>query len=52
VPEEERKLLRLYPQPRGRQSAVEYFPGRPEPPGLPPGRETPRPRREPARSGK
>jgi ClpP class serine protease len=52
VPEEERKLLRLYPQPRGRQSAVEYFPGRPEPPGLPPGREIPRPRREPARSGK
>lgn len=50
VPEEERKLLRLYPQPRGRQSAVEYFPGRPEPPGLPPGREIPRPRREPARS--
>lgn len=50
VPEEERKLLRLYPQPRGRQSAVEYFPGRPERPGLPPGREIPRPRREPARS--
>jgi ClpP class serine protease len=50
VPDEERKLLRLYPQPRGRQSAVEYFPGRPEPPGLPPGRETPRPQRAPASS--
>jgi ClpP class serine protease len=50
VPEEERKLIRLYPQPRGRPSAVEYFPGRPEPPGLPPGRETPRPQRAPASS--
>ena len=49
VPEEERALMRLYPQPRGRQSAVEYFPGRPNSPGLPPGRERPRPRR-PARS--
>jgi ClpP class serine protease len=49
VPEEERALMRLYPQPRGRQSAVEYFPGRPAPPGMPPGRERPRPRR-PARS--
>jgi ClpP class serine protease len=49
VPEEERALMRLYPQPRGRQSAVEYFPGRPTPPGMPPGRERPRPRR-PARS--
>jgi ClpP class serine protease len=48
VPAEERELLALYPQPRGRQSAVEYFPGRPAPPGLPPGRETPRPR--PART--
>jgi len=44
VPAEERELLALYPQPRGRQSAVEYFPGRPAPPGLPPGREMPRPR--------
>jgi ClpP class serine protease len=52
VPEEERKLIRLYPQPRGRPSSVEYFPGRPEPPGLPPGRETPRPQRAPASSGK
>jgi ClpP class serine protease len=50
VPDEERKLLQLYPQPRGRQG-VEYFPGRPESPGLPPGREVPRPRRTPARSG-
>jgi ClpP class serine protease len=48
VPDEERQLLQLYPQPRGRQSGVEYFPGRPEPPGLPPGRERPRPRRAPA----
>jgi ClpP class serine protease len=50
VPEEERKLIRLYPQPRGRPSSVEYIPGRPEPPGLPPGRETPRPQRAPASS--
>jgi ClpP class serine protease len=50
VPEEERALLALYPQPRGRQSAVDYFPGRPSPPGLPPGREAPRPR--PARTRK
>src|SRR5215210_6464744 len=42
-PEEERLLLRLYPQPRGRHTGVEYFPGRPSPPGLPPGRELPRP---------
>lgn len=49
VPEEERQLLRLYPQPRGR-AGVEYFPGRPASPGLPPGREIPRPRRAPARS--
>jgi ClpP class serine protease len=49
VPEEERALMRLYPQPRGRQSPVEYFPGRPNAPGLPPGRERPRPKR-PARS--
>ncbi|HEY2937735.1 MAG TPA: hypothetical protein VGJ25_14120 [Gaiellaceae bacterium] len=53
VPPEERALLGLYPQPRGRQSAVEYFPGRPAPPGMPPGRETPRPgsrRTRPART--
>jgi ClpP class serine protease len=50
VPDEERMLLRLYPQPRGRQSGVDYVPGRPEPPGLPPGREVPRPRRAPTRA--
>ncbi|MBA2359735.1 MAG: hypothetical protein H0V79_02155 [Actinobacteria bacterium] len=44
VPTEERELLALYPQPRGRPSGVDYFPGRPPPPGLPPGRESPRPR--------
>ena len=44
VPEEERALLALYPQPRGRHSAVDYVPGRPAPPGLPPGREAPRPK--------
>lgn len=49
VPAEERKLMELYPQPRGRQTGVEFFPGRPNAPGLPPGRERPRPRR-PARS--
>jgi ClpP class serine protease len=32
----ERNLMRLYPQPRGRQSAVEYVPGPPQRPGLPP----------------
>ena len=52
VPDEERELLQLYPQPRGRQSGVEYFPGRPAPPGFPPGREIPRPRPRPARTRK
>src|SRR5581483_3643810 len=42
VPDEERALMRLYPQPRGREAAVEYVPGRPLAPGLPPGREGPR----------
>ncbi len=42
VPDAERALMRLYPQPRGREAAVEYVPGRPLPPGLPPGREVPR----------
>ena len=46
VPEEERALMDLYPQPRGREAAVEYVPGRPLPPGLPPGREVPRRGRE------
>jgi ClpP class serine protease len=42
VPAEERALMDLYPQPRGREAGVEYAPGRPLPPGLPPGREIPR----------
>jgi ClpP class serine protease len=42
VPEEERLLMELYPQPRGRDTGVEYVPQRPMIPGLPPGRETPR----------
>lgn len=46
VPAEERALMQLYPQPRGREAAVEYVPGRPFAPGLLPGRETPRRRRE------
>jgi ClpP class serine protease len=50
VPEEERELLELYPQPRGRQSPVEYFPGTPVSPGMPPGRERPR-RPKPERTG-
>lgn len=48
VPPEERALFRLYPQPRGRQSVVEYFPGRPAPPGMPTRRELPRPKRAPS----
>ena len=52
VPDEERELLQLYPQPRGRQSGVEYVPGQPPRPGLPPGREVPRPRPRPARTRK
>jgi ClpP class serine protease len=39
---EERELMTLYPQPRGRPSAVEYQPG-PSSPSLPPRRELPRP---------
>jgi ClpP class serine protease len=46
VPIEERELMDLYPQPRGRHAAVEYFPGQPpQRPGMPPGRERPRPAR-------
>lgn len=45
VPDEERALMDLYPQPRGREASVEYVPGRPVP-GLPPGREIPRRHRE------
>ncbi|MDQ2984338.1 MAG: hypothetical protein M3R70_10535 [Actinomycetota bacterium] len=35
-PDEQRELMDLYPQPRGRETGVEYMPG----PGPPPGRET------------
>ena len=42
VPTEERALMDLYPQPRGRQESVESFPDRPAVPGLPPGRDAPR----------
>jgi ClpP class serine protease len=45
VPDEERTLMRLYRQPRGRDEAVEYVPSRPFSPGLPPGREAPGRRR-------
>jgi ClpP class serine protease len=31
VPEEERAFMNLFPQPRGREDAVEFFPGRPTP---------------------
>jgi serine dehydrogenase proteinase len=41
VPDEERALLRLYPQPRGRESSVEYSPAFPAQPAHP---EAPRPR--------
>jgi ClpP class serine protease len=41
VPEDERELMRLYPQPRGRTPAVEYFPG-PASPGMPGRRDIPR----------
>jgi ClpP class serine protease len=45
VPELERALMSLYPQPRGRTPAVEYSQG-PEAPTLPPRRELPRSARE------
>jgi hypothetical protein len=41
VPDLERELMTLYPQPRGRTPAVEYVPGPPAP-TLPPRRELPR----------
>jgi ClpP class serine protease len=41
VPPEERELMSLYPQPRGRTPAVEYVPS-PAVPSLPPRREIPR----------
>jgi ClpP class serine protease len=45
VDREERMLLDLYPQPRGREASVEYVPGGRPTPGLAPGprRETPPP---------
>jgi len=45
VDEPERELMTLYPQPRGRPSAVEYAPGAPPParPSIPHRREVPRP---------
>jgi ClpP class serine protease len=43
VPNEERALMDLYPQPRGRQDSVEYVPGPPTRPGLPPGSRRRRP---------
>ena len=45
VGRQERELMTLYPQPRGRVPAVEYVPGVPERPGLPgpPRREGPKP---------
>jgi len=40
VPDEERELMDLYPQPRGREAAVEYVPG---PPARGPSRRRPAP---------
>jgi hypothetical protein len=44
VPDEERPLMDLYPQPRGRERSVEYMPR----PPAPPGRDAPRGRRREA----
>ena len=41
VGDQERELMELYPQPRARQSAVEYFGAPGPPPGLPPGSRAP-----------
>jgi ClpP class serine protease len=41
VPPEERALMDLYPQPRGREASVEYFAG-PRMPGFPAGRDASR----------
>jgi len=38
VPTEEQALMNLYPQPRGREAAVEFEPGPPRAPGAPPRR--------------
>jgi ClpP class serine protease len=43
VPKLERSLMELYPQPRGREPAVEYVPGPPVSPTMPRRRELPRP---------
>ncbi|HEX9097826.1 MAG TPA: hypothetical protein VF990_17200 [Candidatus Dormibacteraeota bacterium] len=45
VPPEERSLMDLYPQPRGREASVEYVPGPQLPPLLPPRHKTPPDRR-------
>jgi ClpP class serine protease len=47
VPDPERELMTLYPQPRGRTPAVEYVPGPARVPSLPPRRELPRTARNP-----
>jgi ClpP class serine protease len=41
VPAEERALMDLYPQPRGREASVEYVPGPRLPPLLPPRHDAP-----------
>jgi ClpP class serine protease len=51
VPPEERELIALYPQPRGREPSVEYEQGATERPGMPSRREMPRPTRA-ARNGR
>jgi ClpP class serine protease len=45
VPPEERSLMDLYPQPRGREASVEYVPGPQVPPLLPPRHDIPPDRR-------
>src|SRR3989440_1243147 len=45
VPAEERTLMDLYPQPRGREASVEYVPGPQLPPLLPPRHDLPPSRR-------
>jgi ClpP class serine protease len=50
VPPEERDLINLYPQPRGREPAVEYAPGVPERPGAP--RRAPAPASRDGRSSR
>jgi ClpP class serine protease len=45
VPPEERLLMDLYPQPRGRESSVEYVPGPRVPPLVPPRHDAPSDRR-------